>query len=235
MLSYRTLPSLLPLVLLLASCDGTISVTFSTGPQPFEVSTQSLGLSLPAELESADARIASVPCGPMGMCPSSEEVTITCEADVCDPAEKTVSVPVGNVIDVDDLLAETRDVGLRIVDAYEIVSVVYDVQTNTFTLPVEDIVIFWGPEAANAVDPALGVRRLGTVPRLEPGTTLNDGQVIIDADGAAQLSDYLVDGGSRIRFFAQTSADLDPGDPFPAGGVSLTVNATVRAVGSVFD
>lgn len=233
MLSYRTFLLLLPVAALAAGCDGTISVTFSTGPQPFEVSTQAL--SLPAELEAPDGRIGSVPCGPMGMCPSTEEVVITCEADVCNPAERTVSVPVGNVIDVDDLLSETRDVGLRIVDAYEIVSVVYDVQSNTFTLPVEDIVIYWGPEGANAVDPMLGVRRLGTVPRLEAGTTLNDGQVIVDADGAAELSDYLVDGGSRIRFFAQTTADLDPGDPFPAGGVSLTVNATVRAVGSVFD
>ena len=90
------------------------------------------------------------------------------------------------------------------------------------------------PEAATAIDPALGVRRFGTVPRLPAGAT-PAGQVAIDPVGAGELSDYLVMGGSRIRFFAQTSADLDPGDPFPAGSVRVSVNVTIRAVGSVLE
>ena len=58
--------SLTALLVLLASCDGTISVTFSTGPQEFEVGTASLAL--PTELrDDASGNIASVPCGPMGM------------------------------------------------------------------------------------------------------------------------------------------------------------------------
>lgn len=225
--------SLAALFLLLAACDGTISVTFSTGPQEFEVSTLSLGL--PTELrDDATGTIASVPCGPTGMCPPASEVTLECVADICDPAPKTLSAPVGSVIDVDSLLAETREVGLRAVDSYVFEEVTYDIQLNTLTMPINEIDVYWGPEAATSIDPALGVRRFGTVPPIAIGQS-GTGQVVIDGVGAGELSDYLVSTGSRIRFFAQTTVDMDPGDPFPEGSVRVAVNATIRAVGSILD
>lgn len=213
-------------------CDGTISVTFSTGPQELEVSTSSLDL--PVELEAEDGTIAAVPCGPMGMCPPTETITITCEEDVCDPAPKTLSAPVGGVIDVDVLLTDAREIGLRVVDVYEFEAVAYEILLNTLSVPVDAIEIYWGPEAATAIDPALGVRRFGTVPPTAPGQT-GAGQVLIDAVGTRELSDYLVGGGSRVRFFAQTTVDLDPNDPFPSGSVRMSVNVTIRAIGSVID
>jgi len=223
------LTAALALALALASCDGTISVTFSTGPQEFEVSTAALPL--PTELRDG-SQIASLPCGPSGMCPPSAEVTLECAAGVCDPAPRTVSAPVGSVIDVDALLAETRDVGLSAVDSYVFESVTYDIQLNTLTVPIDEIEVYWGPEAATSIDPALGVRRFGTVPAIAAGAT-GGGQVVIDGAGAMELSDYLVSRGSRIRFFAQTRVDLNPGDPFPEGSVRVAVNATIRAVGTL--
>jgi hypothetical protein len=216
---------------LATSCDGTISVTFATGPQELEVSVDTL--MLPAELRDG-AQIASVPCGPMGMCPPSDVVTLSCEAGLCDPAPKTITVPVGGVIDFGVLLAEAPEVGLRSVDSYEFVSVSYDVRVNTLTNPTSPIDVYWGPEAATAVDPALGVRRFGTVPAIAVGQT-GVGQMAIDAAGTQELSDYLVGGGTRIRFFAQTTVDLEPGDPFPTGSIRVAVNATVRAVGGILD
>jgi hypothetical protein len=213
-------------------CDGTISVTFATGPQELEVSADGL---LPLELQDdASGTIAMVECGPMGMCPPTDRVTLTCEAGFCDPAPKTLAAPVGEVVDVDDLLAETREVGLRVVDSYDVEEVSYDVQLNTLSVPTTEIEVFWGPEAATAIDESLGVRRFGTVPAIAAGQT-RSGQVIIDPEGEAALSEYLVEGGARIRFFARTVVDLDPGDPFPAGRVRVAVNVRVRAVGSVVD
>lgn len=211
------------------SCDGTISVVFSTGPQDFQVDTSELDL--PTAFRDDDGNIRSVPCGPMGMCPPSDTVTLTCERDVCDPAPKTVSAPVGTVIDVDMLLSETREV-ISSVDSYTFEQIRYEVSLNTLTFPVNDVEIFWGPEAATAIDPALGVRRLGTVPAVAAGATPS-GDVILDPAGAQELSDYLVGRGSRVRFFAQTVVDLDPGDPFPEGEIRTSVNVTVRAVGSL--
>ena len=229
----RSFSSLLLASLLLASgCDGTVSVTFATGPQEFEVSTAPL--ELPAELEDASSgTIAMVPCGSMGMCPPSDAVTLTCEAGFCDPAPKTISVPVGSVLDVDALLADTRDI-LRVVDSYTIEEITYDIQLNTMTVPTEEIEVYWGPEAATAIDESMMVRRFGTVPSIAAGST-GVGDMIVDAAGVAALSDYLVEGNGRVRFFARTQVDLDPGDPFPRGSVRVAVNATIRAVGGIVD
>lgn len=229
----RTLASLLPVLVALAGCDGTISVTFFTGPQEVEIS--SAELSLPAALEQ-EGRVASVPCGPSGMCaPPSGAIVITCEADVCDPAPTTFSPPFGQVIDVEALLAETREIGVRRIESYTIEEVAYEVDLNTLGLDIGPVDIYWGPEAATAIDPALGVRRLGTVPPVANGTTPR-GQIAIDPEGAQALSDYLVATGSRVRFFAQTVIDLAPGDPFPTGGtLKVGVNATITAIGRVLD
>ncbi|MEQ8890127.1 MAG: hypothetical protein RID93_20965, partial [Sandaracinaceae bacterium] len=183
----RSLSSFVLTAALLAlgtSCDGTISVVFSTGPQDFQVDTSELDL--PTAFRDDDGNIRSVPCGPMGMCPPSETVTLTCERDVCDPAPKTVSAPVGTVIDVDMLLSETREV-ISSVDSYTFEQIRYEVSLNTLTFPVNDVEIFWGPEAATAIDPALGVRRLGTVPAVAAGATPS-GDVILDPAGAQELS-----------------------------------------------
>ena len=216
--------------LLALGCDGTISVVFSTGPQEFEVSTTSLAL--PTELRDASGTIASVPCGPMGMCPPSDEVTLECNAGVCDPAPRTVSAPVGGVIDTSALLAETGDVGLNVVDSYSIEVVSYEISLNTLTVPINEIEIFWGPEAATSIDPSQGVRPFGRIPAIGAGATTS-GNMTIDGAGTAALSDFLVAGGGRLRLFARTSVDLDPGDPYPEGSVRMSVNATIRAVGSL--
>jgi hypothetical protein len=216
-----------------AACDGTISVTFFTGPQGFEVSVDELAP--PEELrDMASGNIASVPCGPEGMCPPSESVTLTCEADLCDPAAQTIAAPVGSVIDIDALLADTAEIGVRRIESYSFDEVRFEIALNTLTMPVGPVEIFWGPESATAIDPELGVMRFGTVPTIEAGATPR-GMMDIDAAGSDALGDYLVGGGARIRFFAQTQADLDPGDPFPAGSVRGSVNLTITAVGRVID
>ncbi len=217
-------------LLALAGCDGTISVTFVTGPQTFDVSTSSLAL--PAELDDGSGHIASVTCGPMGMCPPSDTVTLTCQSNVCDPAPITLSGPVGSVIDVGALLADTREVGISRIESYSIEQVDYEVTLNTLTFDVGPVDIYWGPEAATAIDPALGVHHFGTVPAVAAGTTPS-AELAIDADGSDALSDYLVNTAPRVRFFAQTSVDLAPGDPYPQGSLEVSVNATMTAVGRV--
>lgn len=218
---------------LASGCDGTISVTFFTGPQVLSLS--SANFVLPSELEDDAGNIANVPCGPTGMCPSNGHIAISCEANVCDPSPTTLSAGVGDVIDLDALLAETRDVGVRSIESYTIEEVRYGVRLNTLAFDVGPIEIYWGPAAATSIDPALGVHRLGTVPVVARGST-PEGTVELDEAGVAALSAYLVETGARVRFFAQTVIDLDPGDPFPEGGsVEVGVNLTITAVARVID
>ncbi|HEY8430675.1 MAG TPA: hypothetical protein VIL20_19985 [Sandaracinaceae bacterium] len=215
---------------LLAGCEGKISVTFFTGPRQLTVSSSSFAL--PAELDDGAGRIASYPCGPMGMCPPSDELTIACEAGTCDPAPVTVSGPVGEVVDVYVLLIEAGEIGIREIQSYTIEEVAYEVRLNTLSFDVEPIDVYWGPESATTIDPGLGVRRVGTVPQVRAGQTPH-GTLELDEEGAAALAEYLVSTSSRVRFFASTAVDLEPGQPIPQGDLTVAVNATLTAVGRV--
>src|SRR6188768_3004368 len=133
-------------VALLAACDGTVSVTFVTGPQECDVSTDSFAL--PTELREDDGTIRSVPSGPAGMCPPSDEVVLSCENGFCDPAPHTLAAPVGGVVDVEALLADTSEIGVTRIESYSFDAVNYEVSLNTLTFDVGPVDIYWGPETA---------------------------------------------------------------------------------------
>jgi hypothetical protein len=211
-----------------AGCNNAVVVQLMTGNQTFEVSTSAV--TVPAELQSGGT-IASVPC-PTGMCPSSDMLPLACVSGVCDPEPRTIAVPVGDVVDFDVLLREASTI-LRFVDAIEVTRVQYAASPNSLNVDVPDIEVFWGPDTAAGID-APGVARLGVIPALPAGTA-REGEMQIDADGSASLSDHVVGGNRRVRFFARTSIDLDPGDPIPMGGATITVNLTVRAIGRILE
>lgn len=216
------------LLFLVAGCNNSVVVQLMSGPQTFELSASAI--EVPAELQNGTT-LASVPC-PTGTCPTSDLLPLACVGGVCDPEPRTVSAPVGDVVDFDVLLREASTL-LRFVDAIEIQRVAYSASPNSLTIDVPDIEIFWGPEGAAGID-APGVARLGTIPALPAGTA-RDGDMSIDAAGSAALSDYVVGVSRRIRFFARTSVDLAPGGPLPGGGATVTVNLTVRAIGRLID
>ncbi|MBX7194435.1 MAG: hypothetical protein K1X94_20435 [Sandaracinaceae bacterium] len=211
-----------------SGCNNAVVVQLMSGPQTFEVSASSVDI--PVELQ-AGAMIASVPC-PTGMCPSTETLPVSCVAGVCDPDPRTVSAPVGDVVDFDVLLRGASEV-LRFVDAIEVTRVQYQASPNSLTVDVPDIEIFFGPDTAAGID-APGVHRLGVIPALPAGTA-RDGDMQIDADGSAALSDHVLNVSRRVRFFARTQIDLAPGGPVPGGGASITVNLTVRAIGRILE
>ncbi|MCC6875550.1 MAG: hypothetical protein IT378_14685 [Sandaracinaceae bacterium] len=213
---------------LLGACDGTVSVTFMTGRQDLELSTGALAL--PTELRDGD-RVASVSCGPSGVCPPSDLVTLSCEAGTCDPAPKTLAYPIAGVFDVDAVAPELDSIASRVV-SYDIEELQYDVLLNTLTVGTGPVEIFWGPEAAVAIDESQGVVLLGTMPAIRASET-SRGEVAIDPQGMLALSDHLVSRSRRFRLFARTVVDLDPGDPFPEGLVRMTVNGKITVVGSI--
>lgn len=217
-------------LLLVAACETpTAAVNFRTGPRPFAVRASQF--TLPEELRDG-TQIREIPCGPMGSCPSSDTVTISCDAGMCDPAPTTVSFPVGDVIDFDDLSSELEEL-FSVIDSIRITDVVYDVEMNTLTVPLGDLEVFWGPEGATGVD-SPRVTLLGTVPPLPVGAA-DSGDVALDSGGNEALSDYLVGTSRRIRLFGRTVVDLEPGGPFPAGELAVSVDISVRASGRVID
>ncbi len=209
-------------------CGQRISVSVSSGPIDFQVSATELGL--PADFDDG-GRIAEVPCR-AGRCPLASmdlPVDLACDGmDRCDPQPVALEAPVGDVVDFDRLAASAgvSDL-LAAVEGIEIDQMSWNVTENSLTFPVPPSEIHWGPEAATRIDPAQGVRRLGRLPAVAPGST-DGGDVQFDAAGKQALSDYLVNTDRRVRFFLGAEVDVDPGDPFPAG--SLRGDVQVRVV-----
>jgi hypothetical protein len=229
--SSSLVPSLL-LLLPLAACNNAIVVELQTGAQEFDLETSSLGLPEQLRDDTGGAPVvASVDCSMTGICPPAG-IAISCEGGLCDPDAVLVSVPVGDVVDFDALLSDAGTL-LRFVDAIEIVSVAFQVAPNSLTLSLPDVRIYWGPETAVDVS-SPGVGLLGTIPTISAATETS-GNMAIDANGSAAMSDFIVHTSRRVRFFAETMVDLEPGDPFPEGSAHVVVNLRVRAIGRIID
>ena len=210
----------------LTSCQSGATASFPIG---VELAVDASELALPESLRDG-AVIASVPCGPSGMCPSTAEVPITCEADVCDPAPRTLTILVGDV-DVDEEAGDARRI-VRSFDTIRIDEVTYRIERNTLTVPTSELEIFWGPVTAVGIDESMGVRLLGTLPPLAAGTT-GEGEVVLDAAGSAAFSQYFEDVAHRFRFFVRTTVDLEPGQAWPEGEVEAAVRMGVTLEGSL--
>lgn len=220
--------------LALGGCNNAVTVELVTGDQVFELSASAV--ELPTELRDSStspATILAIDCSGTGICPSSTELSVTCVSGLCDPGPHTVTVPVGDVVDFDELLADARSV-LRYVDSIEIVEVQYSVSPNSLTIPLPDVLVYWGPEGAADIT-APGVALLGTISGVGAMSALADEQMIVDPTGAALMSDYVIDVSRRIRFFAQTTIDLAPGGPFPDGSATVIASMRVRAIGRIIE
>jgi hypothetical protein len=225
---FRWTPFVLPLLCLtvLSSCSDLTTVSFDT--QALEFSVTASSLEVPVALQDG-GRVAELACPAGGSCPSSEAMPVTCERSLCDPAPRTVTAPVGDVIDFDELTGDLSGL-FREVDAIQLSELTYTVQLNTLSVDLEAIEIYWGPEGAVDIDPALGVERLATIPSQQARIT-SSGKADVDPSGSQALSDYLVGSSRRIRLFVRTEVDLEPGGELPEGELSVVAQMTVNVSG----
>jgi hypothetical protein len=209
----------------LVGCDPTATVNFRSGELRFVVGAGALAL--PAELR-ADTTILSIGCAGDGTCPSTAAVPVRCEASMCDPVATTLVVPVGDVVDFEAIRAEAPQPFSR-VEEIHVRAIDYTVLLNTLTIPIGPVELLWAPEGA-----ASGMTRLGTIAPLAPKTTVSD-SVALDPAGEQALSDFVVGTSPRVRFFASTVVDLEPGGPFPDGDLEVGVVMSVTAIGPLLE
>jgi len=215
----------------LPACGQSATAEFPVG---LEVELDASELALPSELRmngAMGATVAEVPCGPMGMCPSTAEAPVSCMADMCNPDPQTISVALGDVVDLDELAGDF-DAVFRDIDTVEILAVDYRVTENTLTVDIPELEVHWGPPGAVEIDPAMGTRQLGTMPGVVAGAS-PEGAIALDAGGNAAFSDYFETTSHRFRFFGRTAVDLEPGGAFPEGRVVIQVTMRVRLSGSL--
>ena len=219
--------ALLPLAALSAfalACDGTASVTIPVGLS-FEV--DSSAVQLPEELrDNSDGTpvVASVACGPGGLCPTSAEIPVSCVADLCNPDGLALEVSLGGPVNLED------EVGpfLSVLDTVEVLEVTYVVTTDTSTLPIDQIELFWGPPGSQIGD--ADVFLLGTFPMLGGGAPA-EGSLSLSAAGQRELTAYVETGARQLQFFGRVAVDIEPGDPFPTAG-TLWADVVVRVKAS---
>lgn len=207
-------------------CDGTVDVTVQTPPDAlrFEVSDQDI--LLPDELRGG-LEIASLPCGDTQLCPPMfGELSFACVDAVCDPEPMQIVLPVGDVIDFEQLSSELRDI-VGNIEAIEVDFVRYNVTQFDLNVPLEPVELAWGPADATGFTP-------GTFPfgRMERWM-LGNNDVDLNAQGVAALSDFLVHTSRQIRIFARTSVDLDPGQMLPQGAVVTDLQLSITVTGRI--
>ncbi len=218
------------LLLLLPIAVGCGDVATAEFPITLQLSLDASDFSLPQDLRQngeMGPRVAELPCNATRPCPP--EAGLECNAQgFCDPLPQSVSMPLGDVVDLD----EHAGALLRVVDSMEILSVEYQVQANTLNVDTTAVEFFWGPPGAVTADPAMGTQLLGVLPAVAAAET-GSGAASLDAAGNTALTTHFETVSHSARFFGKTSVDLAPGGAFPEGRLDVTVTLRIRLSGSL--
>ncbi len=213
------------LAALLASCGGDVSLTFRSAVD-IEVDTDDFDV--PAEYQGGGT-VTALPCE--GSCPTLSGLAATCVESVCDPDVLLVTVPVGNVVDIEDEVDAAEGTPLASVDSVELLGLSYEVARNTIGVDLEPVRLFWTTENDTAGE-ALG-DALAVFPGV-PAGEMPSGDASLDEARNAALTAFFESGGRRLRFFAEAGTDLAPGGPLPNGAFDVRMVLRLRVVGSVF-
>jgi hypothetical protein len=215
---------------LAAGCSVPASIDVGIGP--YEYSVDATMVSVPAALQNPSTMtVASIACMDDSGCPQlgAGEPAVHCVASLCDP--DPFAFDLASDIDLDEN-AMVRALGSDIT-AFDVQSIQYTATASGLQNTVGPTELYWGPASAPALE-SPGVVHFGTIPavQLADGTTTM-GDVALDPDGTAQLSQYLVNTAHQLRLFARPSIDLSPGGPLPSGSVTIDVSMTVHVVGQL--
>jgi hypothetical protein len=205
----------------------TVDFSIGTEQNPLRVVVSAERLALPSALEDTSTEpstVAEVPCDPEGdPCPSSDDVAVSCVDGTCNPEPVTVSVPLGDVF---DLNAQVSGLGFGEVTGFEILDIHYAVASNTATMDVPELTVLWASEGAT-----FGETPLAIMPAVPAGER-PDGAMDVLEGGNEALSDFLVTNDpSRVRFFVEGPLDVEPGDPWPEGSLQVEAIISVRVEG----
>lgn len=208
-------------------CDPAIKIKIETPPDALHFEISDVDLVLPTEFADG-TQVASVPCGDSNGCPPAlGDQEFSCVDGVCDPDALLLVLPVGDVIDFEQLNTELRQVAGNIT-AIRIDFVRYNVLQGDLNVTLAPVDLVWGPAQSTDLS-SPGITPLGRITQWSPG--LHD--VDLNESGVAALSDFLVHTSRQVRMFARTELDLDPGQPLPQGAVAADLQIAITVTGRV--
>jgi len=210
-----------------SGCDGTIKIKIETPPDALHLEINEADLALPPEIADG-ANVASISCGDAGGCPPAVgDQEFSCVESVCDPDALLLVLPVGDVIDFEQLNTELRQVAGNIT-AIHIDFVRYTVLRSDLNVPLAPVELAWGPAQATDFS-SPGITSLGRITQWTVG--VND--VDLNDSGVDALSDFLVHTSRQVRLFGRTELDLDPGQALPQGAVAADLQIAITVTGRV--
>ena len=104
----------------------------------------------------------------------------------------------------------------------------YDVSQNSMNIDLPPVDLFLGPQGATKPsDP--GVVKFATVPSIQHGTTVTNGNIPVDAAANSVFETIGMHLGTPFVFLAQTRVVIPGGTPPPAGALTLTIKGQLSA------
>lgn len=220
-----------------SSLEPSVTFQSNTGDVSLNVSSISSGFagSLPTTSGPNGLELQSICCNSSSCqgssCPSDVTaggytIQFQCQASLCDPVPFYVD---GTAASVDfSALSSTY---VKVLSHVELKAADYQITQNSLNFAMEPIEIYWGSAGATAWNSS-GTHLLGTVPMISAMQT-GEGSIQLDSAGNAALTSYLAGTSKQVKLFYRTRLDLAPGEPIPAGSVSVRMIFTIKATGSL--
>lgn len=204
----------------------SVEFTIGTAQMPLKLVVSADQLGLPSSLEdTTSGTVATLSCSSSAQCPQPPGVTVVCDSNnECNPDPVTVSVPLGDVFDLDTIKS---NLSFGTIDSFTIQSVDANVLLNTLNVDLPQAGLYWSTAGATQGENLLAT--MAPISKSYQGTE----PVNLDATGVSSLSDYLLNTEPRAKFFVQAQVDINPGDPWPTGSITLTAVIHVQVIGSL--
>ncbi|HJZ86275.1 MAG TPA: hypothetical protein VKN99_13940 [Polyangia bacterium] len=180
--------------------------------------------------------VPTVQCGGNAQCcPTSCQGTgwtLACNAGTCEAT--VIAVLVAKVdLSTDPTLARAKsvsDVTLK--------SIEYAICNNTLNVPVPQIEIWLAPETVTKPDPAMGAKKIGTVPMVAPMQNLNCpadlthpdpskfAKVMLEPDAARTFLTFTQNVKTKFNAIAVGTLVERGGAPVPTGSMTVLLSGT---------
>lgn len=200
----------------------------SIPPKEFVVDTEQW------ELQITDATFPAVDCSNMpGLCSASASMFCTgancfasCgEGDNC---EVLVQVDLWTTVNLAVEKPELEKIDNQPIVSVRIKRLWFNVLENTMNTDAPEMAVYVAPSNVMSSGSA-EARMIGTIPVIEAGQTLTDGEMTKTADGDEYLKAFMKDYRTPFNLIVGGTQLIQPGDPIPMGLFRAEVNVQATA------
>lgn len=194
----------------------------------FTIDAGNWGLSNPEALMSAQCTTSPDPCpGLAAQACRAGQCVAACNAgtNTCD---LTLFVSLYQGVDLLDEKPELQSIDDEPLIEVEIDNINYEVITNSLTVATPEMGVWAAP--SNVMVPGdPGSKRVGSVPSVPAGATLPETAMTFDANGKANLAEFMGSYMTPFNIVVGSGITLRQGDMVPQGAMTVQVSIAAHA------